>query len=384
MKKNKITSFIPAVVFLVFIYVMTILFFVLPKKDFSELEKKYLSEMPQFSFKTLFDGSFGSEFEDYLTDHTAGREFYIGLNSYYTKSLGNRTINGIYAGYEGYLITEPHETGQFDKNLKVITNFADKVDIPVSVMVVPNTGYIMEDKLPAVHDKYTDEEQFAQMEKTFSENKNITFVNITDNFKELAKKGKQLYYKTDHHWTSEGTYQAYKQLGSALHYEPVDSSSFVNEKHKGFYGTCYSKSGLWFTDSDILSLYEFKGEQDISVEIKESDKTIESDSIFFKDHLDELDMYPVFIDGNHPFTRIKNNNVQNGKKLLVLKDSFAHSMTQFLTQNYSEIVLIDIRYYKVDLTDFIKDEKFCNVLFLYGLDTLSTDTNLVYLENLVH
>lgn len=383
MEKKKRTSFIPAIIFIVFIYVMTILFFVLPKKEFSPLEKKYLSEPVEFSFSSLFDGSFGEDFETYLTDHIPARQFYVGLNSYYTKSLGNNCINGIYSGFEGYLIAQPGGTEQFEKNVGVINNFANKVDIPVTVMVVPNTGYIMDDKLPPVHNKYTDKEQFKLMEETFSQNENIRFVNILEQFDTLADEGQQLYYKTDHHWTTNGTYHAYKTLGETLGYEPVELSSFVAEKHKGFYGTGYSKSGLWFTEPDTITIYEYKGEQDIDIVIEDGTERIESESLYFKDHLDELDMYPVFIDGNHPFTRITNNNVQNGKKLLVLKDSFAHSMAPFLAENYEEIVLLDIRYYKNDLTEFIKEENFSDVLFLYGLDTLSTDTNLVYLEALV-
>lgn len=67
--------------------------------------------------------------------------------------------------------------------------------------------------------------------------------------------------------------------------------------------------------------------------------------MYFYNHLEEDDKYPVFIDGNHAMTRIKNTNAAGGKILLV-KDSFSHCLAPFLAENYSEVILVDMRYYK--------------------------------------
>ena len=50
---------------------------------------------------------------------------------------------------------------------------------------------------------------------------------------------------------------------------------------------------------------------------------------FYRHHLSEPDKYPVFLDGNHPIERIVNHGNPDGGKLLVIKDSFAHSMVPF-------------------------------------------------------
>ena len=54
--------------------------------------------------------------------------------------------------------------------------------------------------------------------------------------------------------------------------------------------------------------------------------------MFFKEHLEELDKYPVFLDGNHNFERIVNNDNDDGKKVLVIKDSYAHCFVPFMAE----------------------------------------------------
>ena len=119
---------------------------------------------------------------------------------------------------------------------------------------------------------------------------------------------------------------------------------------------------------------------DVSVEITEDTSTTKSSSMFYKKHLTEDDKYPVFLDGNHALTRIKNSNAPQDKKLLVIKDSYAHCMVPFLTDNYGEILMVDLRYYKDKVSDFIKNEGFNEALILYGLDNLAADTNVAFLE----
>ena len=83
--------------------------------------------------------------------------------------------------------------------------------------------------------------------------------------------------------------------------------------------------------------------------------------MFFDDNLKGNDKYTVFLDGNHPLVRIKTGN--EGGRLLVIKDSFAHCLVPFLTENYSEIVMIGLRYYKMPVSALIEKENFIRILF---------------------
>lgn len=377
---KKALKHLPTIVFILFIYAMAILFFVLPKSHYSSSEKRYLKEFPQFNSDTFFSGDFGEEFETYLSDHTAFRNFYVGLNSYYNLSLSNPLSNGIYHCKDGYLINDPVNTDRFMPNIEVIAEFAAKQDIKSTMVLAPSTGYVANDVLPNKHIIYNDDELFSQASDVLK-NSGVTFVDIRDDFKAAYKSGTQVYYKTDHHWTASGAHLAYNALGSALSITPYNKDNYNIDSHSGFYGTTYSSSGFWYTQPDNIELWYSKQKQDINVTITDGGKTIESDSLFFTDRLTEDDKYPVYLDGNHPYTVIKNQALKdNDQKLLVIKDSFAHSLVPFLADHYSEIIMIDMRYYKQNVTELIKNTGVDQILFIYSIDNLATDADVAWLE----
>ena len=77
--------------------------------------------------------------------------------------------------------------------------------------------------------------------------------------------------------------------------------------------------------------------------------------------------------------KIKNPEAEGGK-LLVIKDSYAHALVPFLAENYSEIVMIDMRYYKENVTELCKAEGITDALVLYSISNFCTDTGLAFLE----
>ena len=120
-------------------------------------------------------------------------------------------------------------------------------------------------------------------------------------------------------------------------------------------------------------------DKNITVKISEDGKDNHYGSMFFYNHIDEDDKYPVFLDGNHALTEIQNKNAKNGT-IVVIKDSFSHSLAPFLAENYSKVVLVDLRYYKQSVSDLIKKENPEQVVALYGIDNLATDTDIVWLQ----
>jgi hypothetical protein len=286
----------------------------------------------------------------------------------------------VYNGNDGYLINKPvPKDNQLNKNLGILSEFKQAIgDVPMTAMFVPSTGYICEDKLPAVHEKYNDDEYFETAQAKLSGD-NISFVDLRNVFKRAYRGGAQLYYKTDHHWTTEAAYRAYEAYCDALKLNAVPRGSFELEKYPGFYGTTYSSSGFWLTQPDTVEVWNNKkNEKSVGVTIIESDETIKNDSMFFYDHSKEDDKYPIFLDGNHALTEIVNKNAKGGT-IVVVKDSFSHCFAPFLAENYSKVVLVDMRYYNNEVSEIVKVEKPEQVLVLYGIDNFATDTDIVHL-----
>lgn len=356
---------------MLFIVVMMVLFIALPKKEYSSSEKRYLQQAPAFSFQSLMSGDFGDDFEKFLSDQTAGRNFWVGLSAYYNYCIGNNGSTGIYKCAEDYLVNDPEDTTNLMRNVGYIDEFAESCPVETTVLIAPSTGYVCSAILPAVHGEYRDDALFDEMQAELS---SAGFVDIRDTFKSEYAAGNQMYYKTDHHWTAYGAYTAYKALAGTLGYTPLSESDYEVTSYPGFYGTTYSSSGFWMNPPDDIEVWDSGCKA--TVEITEGSDTTDHEGLFFYDHLEEDDKYPVYLDGNHPYTVIKNENADSGKKLLVIKDSFAHSLVPYLADHYSEIIMIDYRYYVSPVTPLIESEGIDQVLVLYSIDNLATDTNV--------
>ena len=106
--------------------------------------------------------------------------------------------------------------------------FAQQINVPVTVAVAPSTGWLCPDKLPRFHYTYLDDERFAALEDTFDK---AEFVDLRDGLKEAYEGGHQVFYRTDHHWTSEGAYIAYGELSSVLGFEKKDRKRYDTQSH---------------------------------------------------------------------------------------------------------------------------------------------------------
>ena len=377
-KESGKLRFLPAFLFLAFIFGLAIWFIFNPKLDYSSSEKRYLQKFPEVTVQSVSSGKFGEEFESYFADHFPARNLWVGFNAYYALGTGNNGAAGVYNCSDGYLINKPVPTeNSVEKNLSAIVDFKQNLGkIPVTVMLAPSTGYIANDKLPMIHDRYNDDRYFNTAKRTLEEN-GMTFVDLRESFKQAYSGGEQLYYRTDHHWTTAGAYLGYTKLCESLGKKPIEKSALNVEIYPNFYGTTYSSSGFWMTPPDTLEVWDnLKNDASVTTAITEGADTTEQADMFYYTHLEEDDKYPVYLDGNHPFTVIKNANATSNEKLLVIKDSFAHSLVPFLSDHYSEIIMVDFRYYMQPVSELIEREGIDKVLVLYSIDNLATDTNV--------
>src|SRR5699024_7819307 len=139
-----------------------------------------------------------------------------------------------------------------------------------------------------------------------------------------AEQPETLYYRTDHHWTTEGAYRAYCLLMDKLGQPSVPRDDFTVEQIADFYGTSYSRSGLWLTDPDTIELWTDSDIQAVTT-VYDANRAdpVTREGMFFREYLEDADKYPVFLSGNHARVHIE-TNADSGKRLLVIKDSYAH------------------------------------------------------------
>lgn len=357
------------VVFVGFLVLSAVLFLVLPKQTMSPLERRQLAEAPHLSVESLFSGQFGKDAEAYMSDHFPGRSNLVGLYSKWELLSGRNGLNGVYVGKAERLYTTPtaYNRSVIDRNCAVLTDFVEKTGVNAAYIVVPSVGSLDPDGLPANHAPYRDEEIVGVIDEQLSGFTRIRPALEASHF-----------YRTDHHWTSQGAYQAYLACADALGLEPYPESEFRKESVRYFYGTSYAKAGLWEITGDELELWHSSSR--ISVEIQDdAGEPIYADDVFFRDALNTVDMYNVYLDGNHG--RVRLTNPQGQGKLLVIKDSFAQTLVPFLAENYAQIDMIDLRHFRrTAVSEFAAQEGYTDVLFVYGIDSMAASRDILWLQ----
>lgn len=99
------------------------------------------------------------------------------------------------------------------------------------------------------------------------------------------------------------------------------------------------------------------------------------DSLYDYAKLEGKDKYAVYLGGNYGEVDIR-TNLTNGKTLLVIKDSFAHSFVPLAVNHYERVLMVDLRYFNMPIEAYVEENGVTDVLVLYNLANLATDKNL--------
>ncbi|MEK4850465.1 DHHW family protein [Paenibacillus sp. FSL H7-0756] len=369
-----------AIVLLMFTGAVLVVNVLTPAKVFSESENRMLQQFPNFSLQALGSGKFASEFEAYLADQFIERDFWIGLKSGADQGVGRKESNGVYIGKDGYLIQKfsPPEHGDLEDKLKALQAFDQATPgLRKYMMLVPTAASILKDKLPP-YASGGDERVYWDKIKA-SDPGDIRWINVFPVLE--ANKEQPVYYKTDHHWTTKGAFLAYRELGAPMSFTPKNEEEFNIRQVTGqFYGSLYSKSGVRHIQPDSIELYYPKVPEILSVDYVDEQQS--ADSMYVMGNLAKKDKYTVFFNGNHGLIRITTGHTE-GRRLLIVKDSYANSLIPFLTSHFSEIDVVDLRYYDGDLLKLMKERQIRDMLILYNMTTFSEDPSIKALADAV-
>ncbi|XOK58306.1 DHHW family protein [Paenibacillus elgii] len=372
-KYGKRSQSIIAMLLLLFLGGVLIVNLFKPSQSFSEAENRSLEQLPQLTLHSLFSGKFTSGFEKYISDQFMARDFWIGVKSDADRAMGKKESNGIYLGKDGYLIQKftPPAEGDLEMKVNAVHSLAKAAPaLRTFVMVVPTAASVLADKLP---DYAPAGEELAYLDQVRrSLHRDIRFVDVYPVLH--AQREQSVYYKTDHHWTTRGAFYVYQELSKRMGLTPKKEEDFtIRTVTDEFYGSLYSKSGFRHVEPDSIELYMPKAGGSCTVAYVEEGRT--SDSMYAMDNLGKKDKYTVFFDGNHSLIRIT-TGLRDGTKLLVVKDSYANSLIPFLTPHFSEIYVVDPRYYEDDLKTLIQERQIRDVLLLYNANTFFEDPSL--------
>lgn len=344
-----------------------------PARLRSETENRSLAQMPEFSIDNVFNGSFTKGYEEYVVDQFTWRDGWIRIKSASERALGKTVSNGVYFADDGYFIEHKSDADVdrelLERNIAALgtfyTNMSDICDGRVGVAIAPTASVILADKLPRFNDEFDWNASLDSIASLAGDG----CIDLRDNL--LAHKDEYIYYKTDHHWTTDGAYYAYEDIIRHFGFEPLEKDAFervvVSDE---FYGTTIAKLNIK-SDHDSICKYEKLDANDIKVNINLGAKI--TDTLYDEEKLIGRDKYAYFLGGNDALVEI-DTDAASGRVLMLAKDSYANCLIPFLACHFEKIYVVDLRYFNIGVAEYAKKQgDVTDALVLYNISGFADD-----------
>ena len=285
-------------------------------------------------------------------------------------------------GYQIFYGTE-ETTAKYAQAVSSIKKSLGK-DIAVYNMTVPTHG------LFSLPDKYqnlgTDEKAvISSLYKSLGSD--IKTIDVTDSLEK--HKEEYIYFGTDHNWTVLGAYYGYVDFCKAAGVEPVDVKKLSSGKIEGFEGslTAATKTDknpdgnkVLLSNPDTVTYYNIPGDRTCT--LLENGKSKPEEVSMIATFAAGPNAYSAFIWGNNPYMDIK-TTLKTGRKLCIIKDSYGCAFAPFTTANFDEVYIVDPTYYEGNVLEYIKKNKFTDVLIINSVMTASTEIRTNELKTVI-
>ena len=369
-----------AAVFLLLIFGFAIATVLKPSNERSETENRLLEQKPVLTWTALISGKFSEDYEAYLSDQFVGRDGWISLKTAFERAALRQEAEDVYFARDNYLI-EKH-TGVFtaetaERNIQTLsaffTNLSKSMDPGhLTAMVVPNAVDILRDKLPPFADPYDEEIYLQKIAGALPEG--VWF----DSSSVLRQhSGEEIYYRTDHHWKTLSAYYTFEAWAgekglagdSAFSFRPVTVTD-------SFEGTIASRLGI-VGRADSIERFDPETPFDYYLIYNQSDDI--RNTVYQDSFLERKDKYAYFYGGNFGLIQAKMPEHETGRKLLVIKDSYAHCFVPFTYALFDQVDMLDTRYYNASISALIGQENYTDILFLFNAAGFAEETSLARL-----
>lgn len=380
-EKKKWQACITVAMFCILIFGFTVATIFMPNKEFSEIENRVLARMPEVKINEIFNGNFEIDYEEYLTDQFIFRNGWISLKTSMERLLGKRESKDIYFAEDDYLI-EKH-TGAFTtqiakRNITALADFVEKYEVQfgkghMSVLIVPNAADILLDKLPPFAESGSGSNYLEQIAESLPNN--VWFDSASVLRDHMAE---EIYYRTDHHWKTLAAFYVYQAWAVHQGYTRCELTNYkIQAVTDCFEGTIQSKLGI-DTEGDTIELFLSVNEPAYTVYRNNINKT--GNSLYDYAALETKDKYAVYFGGNESFLQIR-TEIENGRKILVIKDSYANCFIPFMLGEFQEIDILDLRYTNQKLSRMITEGGYTDILILYNASGFAKDMSISKLTN---
>ncbi len=332
--------------------------------------------------------SYESILEDYTTDKVIGYNFFIeALNKYEALISWNISsyleYNSVVNLGDGYYVefTQQMDVSENIEQTVMLNEYCESLGI--DFMYVQAPGKISKYDDSNISGTLDFANQNTDLLIQGLQDNNVEFLDLREEIEKEDFVYRDLFYNSDHHWKAETGLWAAGKVAKILNAEynySLDDSLLEKELFSSvIYEDCFlGSSGKKVTLSkskpdDIVLLYptyevnlhyeipskEFDGEGDFSIVYDMSQ--IERIDYY------NLDPYLAYNRGENTLIKIHNNLISNGKKILIIKDSYVNVVAPFLALVMEDVELLDLRgAFQGSVLKYIKECKPDMVMVFYS------------------
>ncbi|MDR1299153.1 MAG: hypothetical protein LBJ84_02735 [Oscillospiraceae bacterium] len=395
--------------FLAAISILGILFFVVEKQTFSDDENRLLAEPPKLSEGNAINTRFYYDMQKYYSDAFPFRTQFLAVN----RGMQSVYALGRFGSDDGVTFVVIDNT-QRDKPTaadETPEQSADEAPVPaeepidVSMSSMPIVGdrafelFIYDERRtetyaalvnelaalcgvpayvvlpPSASELYLPEKyRTAENEQRQAFDKLeelLTEAALVDAYGAFAQsKDGYIYFRTDHHWTADGAYLAYRAFCEAADIPFAEKSSMPSGQLDGFLGSLYKAAAQnpnnerLRANPDFLRYYMPAYATEIYNYQSAKLRNGERRELIYPEYGQTSNLYNVFFGGDMQLMHMK-SEVNNGKSIMVVRDSYGHAFLPYLANNYENVYAIEPRYFNsFDLAEFVSANNIDELLFV--------------------
>ena len=182
-----------------------------------------------------------------------------------------------------------------------------------------------------------------------------------------------------------GAYYAYQAFCEQAGLTPVALEEMEMRTREGFLGTFYTQTGdqVLQQNPDTLNYYIPNVAYENWIRMKDQPESFTKLNGIFGEMASATNSYSIFLYGDFPLEKIATEN-HNGRKIVVVKESYGNAFVPFLVPHFEEIYVVDQRYFQTSLVDLMEENGITDLLFLNNIFAANTPYHISCIENLKH
>lgn len=334
--------------------------------------------------------------DSYYSEGIKGRYWFIEENGLVKRLAGLRTCNDTVRLDNGSLerLSNEFRIEETIESLTKLNQYCQDLEIPFLCVLAPSKVCKYAPGLPAgVPDQVNPgaDQVVAGLRK-----EGVSVMDLREILHEEGISHQEMFFHTDHHWTSEGAFWGYQKLaerlnasyGFSIDESLTDRSNFCQKDFpESFLGSYGKRTGKYFGGVDDISVIMPDFPTNLRMEVP--DKGLVREGDFSRSILDWSQIedswyyddshipYAVYTGDDYNLIRHTNETAGEDKTVLFLKDSFVRPVESFLNLGVRQVEAIDLRIEpRISVRDYVAESRPDVVIFMCSIWALK-DYNLI-------